>query len=63
MKKREISKLNLNKKQISSFNVLNLRGGNLGVETECEQSCDCEITRVQTCGTEKSSCIPCYSIP
>ncbi len=61
MKKREISKLSLNKKRISSFNVINLRGGNIGAETECEETCDCEITKVFTCGTKKSECKICRS--
>lgn len=61
MKKREISKLSLNKNQISSFNVYHVKGGLVGAETQCEETCDCNVTKVQSCGTEKSKCIICHS--
>ena len=66
MKKREISKLKLNKKQISMLNYHNLRGGMLHLavaESDCDATCSCNCTEVQTCGTEESLCIACRSEP
>ncbi len=65
MKKREISKLKLNKKQISTLNFHNLRGGMFAHAdgSDCEGTCTCNCTEVQTCGTEKSKCIACQSEP
>ncbi|PTX64163.1 hypothetical protein C8N46_101774 [Kordia periserrulae] len=64
MKKREISKLSLNKKQISTLNYHNLRGGKFAVAgSDCEGTCTCNCTEVQTCGTEESECIACHSEP
>ena len=68
MKKREISKLKLNKKQISTLNYHNLRGGNFAIGSDCEGTCTCECsvdcTKGATCGcnTDKSECTPCHSI-
>ncbi|MEM6721311.1 MAG: hypothetical protein AAF611_18430 [Bacteroidota bacterium] len=68
MKKREISKLKLNKKQISTLNYHSLRGGVLGLDSDCEDTCSCECsvgcTEGTTCNckTDKSECTPCHSI-
>jgi hypothetical protein len=65
MKKREISKLSLNKKQISTLNYHNLFGGArlIHAGSDCEGTCTCNCTEVQTCGTEESECIACHSEP
>ncbi|WP_156168916.1 hypothetical protein [Kordia jejudonensis] len=64
MKKRVISKLGLNKKQISKLTFHDLRGGRAGGgETDCEGTCTCNCTEVHTCDcdTEETDCKPCYS--
>lgn len=67
MKKREITKLSLNKKQISTLNFHNLRGGRLvHAGSDCEGTCSCNCTKEYhtcDCDTEESDCLPCHSIP
>jgi len=57
MKKREFSKLNLNKKQISILH--NLKGG-LVLGSDCEATCSCECSN-ESCNEVKSECIACVS--
>lgn len=66
MKKRETSKLRLNKKQISTLNAAAISGGKLIANadgSDCEGTCTCncsdDCTRAFSCGGGKSNCIPC----
>ena len=57
MKKREISKLSLNKKQISILH--NLKGG-IMEGSDCAGTCSCECSNA-SCNEVKSECIACVS--
>ena len=62
MKKREILKLSLNKKQISTLNFYYIRGGRLAAAvSDCEETCDCSGLNTCDCDTEESDCLPCHS--
>jgi hypothetical protein len=58
MKKRNLAKLSLNKKQISILH--NLKGGVVGQGTDCAGTCSCECSNA-SCNEVKSECIACVS--